>query len=128
MLGQTALGRLLAPVVAAACPGAAGVLLVPVPATAAAVRRRHGDHVVRLARHATGRLRSAGWPASTLRLVRARPRPDSAGLDRSQRAMAAADAYTVRPAALRRVLLALVAVALVGIGVWALGILLPLRP
>jgi predicted amidophosphoribosyltransferase len=91
------LGALLAEVVAAF--GEAPVLLVPVPDTARAARRRHGDHVARLARHAAARLRAAGRPAAVANPLRALPRPDSAGLDSAARAAVAAGAFRVRPGA-----------------------------
>lgn len=91
------LGLLLAEVVAAAVGGRRPVLLVAVPATARAARARHGDHLDRLARHAAGRLRLAGWPVALARPVRALPRPDSAGLDSVARAAAAGDAFRLRP-------------------------------
>ncbi|SDY70909.1 Predicted amidophosphoribosyltransferases [Micromonospora pattaloongensis] len=91
------LGTLLADVVAVATGGAPdGVLLIPVPATARAARTRHGDHLWRLARHATGSLRRAGWPALLARPLRALPRPDSATLDSAGRAAAAAGAFRIR--------------------------------
>jgi predicted amidophosphoribosyltransferase len=73
------------------------VLLVPVPATARAVRVRHGDHMRRLARHAAGRLRRAGCPVAVARPLRALPRPDSAALNSADRAAAAALAFRLRP-------------------------------
>ncbi len=92
------LGALLAEVVAASMRQAAPVLLlVPVPDTAQAARRRHGDHVGRLARHAVARLREAGHRAAVAQPLRALPRPDSAGLDSAARAAAAATAFRVRP-------------------------------
>ncbi len=99
------LGDLMADVVAAGLPGAGPVVLVPVPATAEAARRRHGDHMTRLARRAVRRLRTAGWPARVARPVLALPRPDSAGLSSTDRARVAAQAFALRPrrlAALRR--------------------------
>jgi predicted amidophosphoribosyltransferase len=90
------LGALLAEVVAAY--GRQPVLLVPVPDTAQAARRRHGDHLAGLARHAAARLRQAGRPAVVAHPLRALPRPDSAGLDSAARAAAAAAAFRVRPA------------------------------
>jgi predicted amidophosphoribosyltransferase len=77
--------------------GVAPVLLVPVPGTVQAARRRHGDHVGRLARHAVARLREAGRPAAVAHPLRALPRADSAGLDSATRAAAAATAFRVRP-------------------------------
>ncbi|MEV1288679.1 ComF family protein [Micromonospora sp. NPDC049679] len=101
------LGTLLADVVAAAAGGVPrGVLLVPVPATAKAARARHGDHLWRLARHAAGPLRRAGWPVALARPLRALPRADSATLDSAGRAAAAAASFRVRAtrmAGLRRV-------------------------
>lgn len=93
------LGRLMAEVVAlavAADPGRRPVLLVPVPATAVAVRARRVDHVRQLARHAVTRLRAVGWPAAVIQPLRALPRPDSATLDRAGRAAAATDAFRLR--------------------------------
>jgi predicted amidophosphoribosyltransferase len=92
------LGALLAEVVSAQGGWARPpVLLVPVPGTAQAARRRHGDHVGRLARHAAARLRETGRPAVVAHPLRALPRPDSAGLDSAARAAAAATAFRVRP-------------------------------
>jgi predicted amidophosphoribosyltransferase len=91
------LGALLAHVVAEASGDPhSRVLLVPVPATAAAARRRHGDHVRRLARHAAARLRRSGRAATVALPVRALPRRDSAELDRGGRAAAAAAAFRLR--------------------------------
>jgi predicted amidophosphoribosyltransferase len=89
------LGGLLAEVVAAF--GEAPVVLVPVPDTARAARARHGDHVLRLARHAAARLRRAGRPAAVAHALRALPHPDFAGLDSAARAAVAAGAFRVRP-------------------------------
>jgi predicted amidophosphoribosyltransferase len=71
----------------------APVLLVPVPDTAAAIRRRHGDHVVRLAEAAVRTLRAGGFDAAVAGALRANPRPDSAELTAVQRAEAARDAF-----------------------------------
>ena len=71
------------------------MLLVPVPATAAAARRRYGDHMRRLADHAAGALRRRGWPVAVARPVRARPRPDSAELSSAARLRAAAGAFAL---------------------------------
>nr|BFE65286.1 hypothetical protein GCM10020063_098120 [Dactylosporangium thailandense] len=70
------------------------VVLVPVPATAAAVRRRHGDHMLRLARAA-----ARGRPGVAIaRPLRALPRhDDSAELTAARRAVAARHAFAVRP-------------------------------
>ncbi len=94
------LGDALAAVVTAGLAGtrrATAIVLVPVPATAVAARARWGDHMLRLARHASGRLCSTGHPAVIATALRARPRADSAHLDRHQRAMTARDAFRVRP-------------------------------
>jgi predicted amidophosphoribosyltransferase len=91
------LGALLGQVVAAASGDPRSpVLLLPVPATAAAARRRHGDHMWRLARHAAVRLRHSGRAVAVARPVRAMPRPDSAELDSAGRAAAAAAAFRLR--------------------------------
>ncbi|BFU46817.1 ComF family protein [Krasilnikovia sp. MM14-A1004] len=95
------LGALLAGAVAAAAvrAGAATgtpLLLVPVPSTAAAARRRHGDHLARLAGHAVRRLRAAGWHAELARPLRAAPRPDSADLDAAARAAVAESSLRIK--------------------------------
>ncbi|MEE6257284.1 ComF family protein [Plantactinospora sonchi] len=92
------LGRLLAEVVAEAVGERRPVLLVPVPATARAVRDRHGDHLRRLARQAGLRLRAAGWSVAAAHPLRALPRPDSATLDSAGRAAAAHAAFPARTA------------------------------
>jgi len=93
----TPLGRLLGEVVAAlAGEPERGVLLVPVPDTPTAARARHGDHLRRLARPAVARLRAAGWSVTLASPLRARPRPDSAGLDATARAVQARAAFRVR--------------------------------
>jgi predicted amidophosphoribosyltransferase len=89
------LGRLLAEAVASTVDGP--VLLVPIPDTPAAARARYGDHLRRLARHAALRLRVAGLPASVAPALRARPRPDSTGLDAVARAAQAQAALRPRP-------------------------------
>jgi predicted amidophosphoribosyltransferase len=73
------------------------MLLVPVPATAAAIRERHGDHVVRLAERAARTLRHQGRPAAVAGALRALPKSDSAELTAVQRAQAAQTAFAVRP-------------------------------
>lgn len=96
----TPLGAALAEVVRAGWPATAGpVVLVPVPDTAAAIRARHGDHMLALARVAARRLRAAGYAASAVRALRARPKADSAELDRQQRVAAARDAFALLPPA-----------------------------
>ncbi|MFG2038406.1 ComF family protein [Dactylosporangium sp. NPDC048998] len=72
---------------------ASPVVLVPVPATAAAARRRHGDHMLRLARAAARSLPGA----SIARPLRALPKAeDSAELSAAQRALAARRAFAIR--------------------------------
>jgi predicted amidophosphoribosyltransferase len=87
--------RLAAAVRAAVGPGPA--LLVPVPATAAAARRRYGDHMARLARRAAATLRRQGVPAAVAFPLRARRRPDFAGLSAAQRRYAAGHSFAIRP-------------------------------
>jgi predicted amidophosphoribosyltransferase len=77
-------------------PAAGPVVLVPVPGTAKSIRARQGDHMLRLARHAERYLRSNGYPVAVVRPLRARPKADSAGLDREQRAAAARHAFAPR--------------------------------
>ena len=117
------LGDRLAEVVRAGWPGRgqfpprgapsawpAAVVLVPVPATAAAIRARHGDHMLALARRAARRLDASGVATVVATPLRALPRADSAHLDREQRAAAAHTAFAVRWRAPAR-LAALAAVA-----------------
>ena len=89
------LGVLLAAAIARSVD-AGTVVLVPVPATAAAVRRRRGDHMLRLARVARATLARAGVPAVVWRALRARPRPDSTGLTAAQRVAVAEAALRPR--------------------------------
>ncbi|GIH11995.1 ComF family protein [Rugosimonospora africana] len=101
------LGDLLASAVAAGVrlagpPAGTPLLLVPVPDTAAAARDRYGDHMLRLARRAAVRLNAAGWPAGLATPLSARPRADSAHLDRAGRADAAAGAFAPRTRELAR--------------------------
>jgi predicted amidophosphoribosyltransferase len=91
------LGERLAAAVRVAAPGRLPVLLVPVPGTAAAVRKRHGDHMVRLARIASQVLRTAGVPAAVGYPLRARPRPDSTGLTSAERGVVATASFVCRP-------------------------------
>jgi len=79
------------------------VVVVPVPATAAAVRERHGDHMVRLARRAVRALRRSGWPAACGHCVVALPKADSSHLSAEERAAAATSAFRVRARRVRRV-------------------------
>jgi predicted amidophosphoribosyltransferase len=90
------LGGALAAVVGAGWPGPEPVVLIPVPATAAAIRARHGDHMLRLAKHAARCLRAGGRPAAVASPLRALPKADSAHLDREQRAVSARSAFAIR--------------------------------
>jgi predicted amidophosphoribosyltransferase len=97
------LGAALALAVAAVLQGvpdgAGPVLLVPVPSSAAAVRRRGRDHVRELADAAAAELRAAGVPARTALLlgrVRGRRVRDSAGLDAAQRRANLSGRFRVR--------------------------------
>jgi len=94
------LGERLAGVVTVAAPQGRPLLLVPVPATSAAARRRHGDHMARLARHAAATLCRSGRAAAVAYPVKALPRPDSAGLSAADRAVAASASFVVRPRSL----------------------------
>jgi predicted amidophosphoribosyltransferase len=95
------LGARLAGVTVAALGARPGpVLLVPVPATAAAARDRYGDHMLRLARRTAGELVLRGWPAAVASPLRARPRADSSELSSADRLRAASDAFTVVPSRL----------------------------
>ncbi|MEH1014191.1 phosphoribosyltransferase family protein [Micromonospora sp. CPCC 206060] len=91
------LGGLLAEVVATAVGTPRPLLLIPVPATAQAVRARHGDHLRRLCGYAAGRLACSGWPVAVARPLRALPRADSTTLDQAGRAAAALAAFRPRP-------------------------------
>jgi predicted amidophosphoribosyltransferase len=98
------LGDRLADVVEAALGSVPGpVLLVPVPATAAAARDRYGDHMLRLARRAARGLARRGWPAEVACPLRARSRPDSAGLSSEARLHAAGSAFVPVPGRLATV-------------------------
>jgi len=91
------LGDALAAAVNAGVPTSRPLALVPVPATAAAVRARRGDHMLRLAQRAARRLRETGRPIGVVTALRALPRTDSAHLDRHARAATARAAFEVRP-------------------------------
>jgi predicted amidophosphoribosyltransferase len=110
------LGDRLADAVRACVSTRGPVLLVPVPGTAAAVRKRHGDHMTGLARRAAQALRRSGRPAAVANPVRALPRPDSTHLSATARAAAAATAFDTHPArmpAIRHAVAAGVTVVLV---------------
>ncbi len=94
------LGEALARVVLAglgATPADWSLTLVPVPSTAAGIRARHGDHMLRLAVDAAGWLTRSGRRVAVRAPLRALPRQDSAGLDRQSRADAAWSAFAPRP-------------------------------
>jgi predicted amidophosphoribosyltransferase len=92
------LGDALAGVVRAGWPPGRStpLVLVPVPATAAATRARYGDHMLALARRAMVRLNRDGYRSMVVCPVRALPKPDSAHLDRQARADAARHAFALR--------------------------------
>lgn len=90
------LGGLLATAVAALAPRGTPVTLVPVPSTAAAVRERHGDHMMRLAAHSVRRLRAAGWDAAVSARLEALPRPDSTSLNVVGRRAVAENSLRIR--------------------------------
>ena len=93
----TPLGRCLASVVASGIPDArTQVVLVPVPATAAAIRARYGDHMLVLARRCAAELARSGVAATVATPLWARPRPDSAHLGRQERAETARHAFAPR--------------------------------
>jgi predicted amidophosphoribosyltransferase len=71
------------------------VLLVPIPATRAACRRRAGDHVLRLARVAADQLNRSGRWTGVAQPLRALPRPDSAEMGAAQRAETALGALAI---------------------------------
>jgi len=113
--GRTALAGPLAGLLAAAVDLALGlatadtgwavgppgpVLLVAVPSSGRARRRRRDDPVRRLTRLATGRLRARGVPARVVTALRVRGTPlDQTGLTRAGRAANLAGRFAVRPAA-----------------------------
>lgn len=100
---QRPLGRALAGAVLAAVGGAGPLVLVPVPSSRAARRRRGEDVVRRLAEHAAADLRRVGVPASVVPALRhTRSVTDSAGLGADARAQNLAGAFAVRPRDLDR--------------------------
>ena len=91
------LGDRLAEVVVAAVRGrAVPVLLLPVPCTAEAARRRRGDHMLRLANRCARAMRRRGWSVAVASPLVARPRADSSELSARARAVAAGSAFTLR--------------------------------
>ncbi len=96
----TALALAVAAVVSAVPGPPAGVRLVPVPSSAAALRTRGRDHVRELVGHAVGELRAAGLPASQARLLRRHGRVrDSAELSAGQRRANLAGTFALAPGA-----------------------------
>ena len=98
------LGAALALAVAAVRLGAgapgAPVVLVPVPASGAALRARGRDHVRELTTRAVAELRAAGVPAGRRQLLRRRGRVrDSAGLSVAQRRANLAGTFVAGPRA-----------------------------
>jgi predicted amidophosphoribosyltransferase len=87
----------------AGLPVGTPIVIIPVPTTAAAVRDRHGDHMMRLGRRSVRALGRAGWPAALAKPLSARPKADSSHLGAHERAAAAAQAFRARPAHVRRV-------------------------
>jgi predicted amidophosphoribosyltransferase len=92
---------------AASAGGAAGgdaaapAVLVPVPATGAAARARHGDHMLRLARSAARWLARDGTAAVVCRPLLAVPRgADSTELTAAARIARADQAFRLRPGAM----------------------------
>ncbi|PZF80902.1 ComF family protein [Jiangella anatolica] len=87
------------------------VVLIPVPSSPAAVRRRGHDPVLRTARRAAATLHRSGQQATVLAGLRHRRRvADQAGLDRRQREHNLHGAFAVTQAARRRSLGACVVV------------------
>ncbi len=98
------LGRVVAAaLISVAVPPGTPVVIIPVPATAAARRERQGDHMIRLGRRVIRSLRRAGWPAELEVALSALPKADSSHLSADARAVSAANAFRVRPAAAQRV-------------------------
>jgi predicted amidophosphoribosyltransferase len=77
------------------------LVLVPVPATGAAVRARHGDHMLRLAHRAARTIDAAGRAVAVAPVLRALRKEDSAHLDRHARARVAVGSFAARHAAER---------------------------
>lgn len=90
--GRSDLLPVLAPALARtvimAAPGPVPILLVPVPSTPAAARRRGGDHMRALARRTAVVLQDSGRVAAVLPALRLLRTPrDSAGLTSTERAV-----------------------------------------
>jgi predicted amidophosphoribosyltransferase len=98
---RTPLGRALAGALCAALPPgspAESVVVVPVPSTRAARRRRGCDVVAELARVAAARARTGGAPVRVVPALRHRRSVvDSAGLTAAQRAVNLTEAFAVHP-------------------------------
>ncbi|OHV50605.1 hypothetical protein BCD48_01120 [Pseudofrankia sp. BMG5.36] len=85
-------------------PGTGVVLLVPVPASGAALRQRGFDHVARVAAAAARVTTRAGMPTWVAPLLRpVRRTADQAGLGARARAANVAGAFAARPAVAARV-------------------------
>ncbi|MBG0813308.1 ComF family protein [Planomonospora sp. ID82291] len=101
--GRTALAHPLAGALALTAGTAVGghpVVLVPVPSSRPALRRRGHDPVGRLAVLAAGYLRAAGWPATAVQALAQRRRvADQAGLNALQRAENLSSALRLTPGA-----------------------------
>lgn len=93
----------LARAVALRIPAGTPILVIPVPATAAAIRDRHGDHMTRISRPTVRVLQRSGLPAAMVRCLTARPKSDSSHLSAMARAEAAVDAFRVRARTVGRV-------------------------
>lgn len=86
---------------AGADPTRSAVVLVPVPTSGAARRRRHDDPLLRISRHAARELRAQGIPAAVVPLLRVRGAPrDQAGLAAGARAANVRGRFVVRRTAL----------------------------
>ena len=92
----------VAGLVAGPATTAVDLVIVPMPSTRQAVRRRGVDSTARLARVVAAELRSAGVPARTAPVLRhARRVADQAGLDTAGRVANLAGALTIPPRLLR---------------------------